>query len=84
MKKMLGFIRGTPSPAEQQDEGIFKAGDIPKEMDIFYRDITAFIPEGKTWDDLTDQEKDEIKLKYKFDPMRPGYYQGISGLGNMI
>jgi hypothetical protein len=59
--------------------------DIPKdEMDIFYRTETAFLPEGKTWDDLTDVEKAEIRAKYRFDPLRPGTYQGITGFGKMI
>lgn len=55
--------------------------DIPKnELDIFYRTIECFMPEGKTWDDLTPREKTEVQSKYRFDPMRPGCYQGITGL----
>ena len=59
--------------------------DIPKDqLDIFFRDIQAFIPEGKTWDDLTDKEQAEIKDKYRFDPMRPGMYGAITGFGKMV
>ena len=57
--------------------------DIPKDdMDIFYRTIAAFIPEGKTWDDLTEDEKEIIKNRYRFDYLRPGCYQGITGITN--
>jgi len=59
--------------------------DIPKdEMDIFYRNIEAFIPEGKTWDQLTPKEQKKAIDQYRFDPMRPGCYQGITGYGKMI
>ena len=40
--------------------------------------------EGKTWADLTEKEKKEAQAKYRFDPMRPGVYQGITGFGNMM
>lgn len=58
--------------------------DIPKdEMDIFYRSESEFLPEGKTWNDLTDKEKEELKAKYRFDPMRPGMYQAVTAVGRM-
>ena len=60
------------------------SSEIPKEMDIFYRTIEAFLPEGKTLEDLTPEELNKVKSQYRFDPMRPGIYQGISGFGNMI
>jgi hypothetical protein len=55
--------------------------EIPKEMDIFYSSLSSFIPTGKTWSDLTPQEQEEIKNKYRFSPMKPGIYQGITGIG---
>ena len=59
--------------------------DIPQdEMDIFFRNEDEFLPEGKTWDELTDAEMALAKARYRFDPMRPGVYQGITGLGNMM
>lgn len=59
--------------------------DIPKdEMDVFFRSESSFLPEGKTWDELTEEEIAAIKSRYRFDPMRPGTYQGITGLGKMI
>lgn len=59
--------------------------DIPKDqLDIFFRDESEFLPEGKTWADLTEEEKALVKARYRFDPMRPGMYQGITGLGNPL
>ncbi|MFA7219293.1 MAG: hypothetical protein WC119_02155 [Synergistaceae bacterium] len=58
--------------------------EIPKEMDIFYRQVSAFLPEGKTLEDLTPEELNKIKAQYRFDPMRPGIAQTITGFGYMI
>jgi len=58
--------------------------DIPKEMNIFFRNIEAFLPEGKTLADLTPKELEKIKLQYRFDYYRPGVYQGITGFGFMV
>lgn len=58
--------------------------EIPKEMDIFYRQVSAFLPEGKTLEDLTPEELNKIKAQYRFDPMRPGIAQTITGFGHMI
>ncbi len=58
--------------------------EIPKEMDIFFRAESQFLPEGKTFDELTKEEKAMVQAKFRFDPMKPGIYQGISGFGNMI
>ena len=56
--------------------------DIPKdELDILYRTIQAFIPAGKTWEQCTPEEQKKAMDQYRFDPMRPGVYQGITGLG---
>lgn len=66
------------------DQPIPNNQDIPKnEMDVFYRDESFFLPEGKTWNDLTDKEKKEAKDKYRFDVLRPGCYQGITACGRM-
>ena len=56
--------------------------EIPKVMDIFYSCLNSFIPAGKKWEDLTAQEQEEVKNKYRFSPMKPGVYQGISGINN--
>jgi len=54
--------------------------DIPKELDIFFRQESAFLPEGKKFEDLTPEELEMVKLKYRFDPMKPGLYQQITGI----
>jgi hypothetical protein len=58
--------------------------EIPEEMDIFYRTIEAFLPDGKELEDLTPEELNKIKAQYRFDHYRPGVYQGITGFGNMV
>lgn len=60
-----------------------KDSGVPKEMDIFWSSLQSFIPEGKTWEQLTPQEQEEVKNRYRFSPMKPGIYQGITGLSNM-
>jgi len=63
--------------------GIPNNQDVPKELDIFYRNESFFLPEGKTFDDLTELERKELRRRYRFDPLRPGIYQGITGIGGM-
>jgi len=58
--------------------------EIPKVMDIFYSSLSHFIPAGKTWEDLTPQEQEEVKARYRFSPMKPGIYQGITGIDNQF
>lgn len=53
--------------------------NVPKEMDIFARSFSFFMPKGRRWEDLTPKEKEEVKNKYRFSPMVPGIYQGITG-----
>ena len=66
------------------EEPVFNPEIIPEELDIFYRQIKAFLPEGKTLEDLTPEELAKARAQYRFDPMRPGIYQGISGFQGMI
>jgi len=58
--------------------------DIPEEMDIYWRGEDSFLPEGKEFSDLTEAELKRLKSQYRFCPMRPGIYQGISGFDGMI
>ena len=58
--------------------------DVSKELDILFFIEESFMPEGKTLDELTDEEKAEMKKKYRFDPMKPGRYQEITGYGRFI
>ena len=67
-------------PLNSQGVVVNTSQEIPKEMDIFYRQIYAFIPEGKTWADLTEEEKKIIEDQFRFDPLKPGVYQGITGI----
>ena len=63
--------------------------DLPKDLDIFFRNEREFLPPGKNFNDLTPEELEELKNKYRFDYLRPGIYQGITaitgtGRGNML
>jgi len=75
----------TPLASLNKCQAVSNNQDLPKnELDIFYRNINEFIPEGKTWETMTKEEKEKVRLQYRFDYMRPGQYQGITGLGKMI
>lgn len=67
-----------------KEEPIPNGQDVPKEGDIFFRDENDFLPPGKTFDTLTEQEKKDLRNKYRFSPMRPGEYQSMTGMNNMI
>lgn len=62
------------------DEAVFNPQWIPYELDIFYRSEASFLPEGKTFEDLTDEERKKVQNQYRFSPLRPGIYQGITGI----
>ena len=55
--------------------------DVPKELSIFMRTEEQFLPTGKTWSDLSPEEKQSVLNRYRFDPYKPGIYQGITGYG---
>jgi len=75
----------TPLASLDAPQAVPNNQDIPKnELDIFFRDINNFIPPGKTWETMTKEEKEKVRAQYRFDYMRPGQYQGITGLGKMI
>jgi len=57
--------------------------DVPKDMDVFQRSEEQFLPEGKTFDDLTRKELEDLKSKYRFDYYKPGVYQGITWRGKI-
>ena len=75
--EFLGFVA---APEHTVDTFAWK----PKEFDIFYRNIHYFLPEGKTFDDLTPEEDFELRQKYRFDPLYPGIYQSITGFGATV
>ena len=77
--KNMNFAKNTSATTT-----VMNTSEIPKEMDIFYRKITAFLPEGKKLEDLSPKERKEIENRYRFDPLRPGQYQGITGMKGMV
>ena len=74
---MLPFIAQTPPPDPDKIQDVDM---VPKELDIFYKNEHAFLPEGKTFSDLTKKEAKKLKLQYRFSPFRPGIYQTLSGI----
>lgn len=58
--------------------------ETPKEMTMFYRTEYDFLPEGKTFKDLTPEELSHLKRKYRFDPLKSGMYQTITGVKGSI
>ena len=63
-------VNNTPLPNNQ---------DVPKELDVYCRFESDFLPPGKTLKDLTPEELKEVQDKYRFDPFKPGLYQTITG-----
>ena len=81
-KNIRGMLKFTPG-ISSTDTSLDISSEIPKDLDIFYRGENAFLPEGKTIEELSDSELEELKRKYRFDPLKPGLYQSISGFKNM-
>jgi hypothetical protein len=71
---MLEFDSYTPPPSEP----VFNVQEVPKEMDIYYKSESAFLPEGKTIADLTPEETRVLQNQYRFSPLRPGIFQAIT------
>ena len=69
-----------PSYDLSEDTTISTSQDIPKEMDIFCRFENAFFDPNKTFDELSLEEQEMVRLRYRFDPFKPGIYQGITGI----
>jgi len=66
-----------------EDHKVQLSSEIPKDLDIFWRGESYFLPTGKTFADLTTEELYELKQKYRFDYLRPGLYQAITWIGNL-
>lgn len=58
--------------------------DLPKDLDIFYKSEQDFLPPGKTFRDLTEEEMKVLQSQYRFSPYRPGQYQNVTAFGVMI
>jgi len=72
------------APTQAQDSKVLVVGDIPKELEIYQQTENDFLPEGKTFADLTTEELRVLKNQYRFSPFRPGLYQTITGFGNSV
>ena len=81
---MFQMLPLTAPPITPDEDAVPTASEIPKEMDVFFRNEDYFLPEGKTWGELTEEELHLAKNRYRFSPMRPGIYQGITGFQGMI
>ncbi len=72
---MLDFTPDVPP-----NPPILSNDEIPKgEMELYCRSESSFLPEGKTFADLTEEELKELQSKYRFSPLKPSTYQGITG-----
>ena len=74
---MSGDVTSPDNPA------VFNYQVIPDNLDIYWRTIYAFVPEGKTLEELTPEERKEVDEMYRFSPGIPGIYQGITGFGRI-
>ena len=70
------------------NQSVETQSDVPIEMEIYTITEESLLPAGKTFADLTPQEAEELKLRYRFAPMKPGTYQGITAIsgknGSMV
>lgn len=80
MPEMLPFVPGNA----HKDDPIYNNEEIPDELNIFFRDESSFLPDGKTFDDLTEAEKKTLRQQYRFSPYRPGMYQTLTKMGMML
>lgn len=48
----------------------------------FLRREIDFLPEGATFEDLTEEQLARLKILYRYDPYRPGLKQGITNIAN--
>lgn len=81
---MLPFEGPALTEPAVQEHAVFNVEQIPKELEIYQQTEADFLPEGKTFEDLTPEELHKLKLQYRFACFRPGIYQGITGFGNSV
>jgi hypothetical protein len=80
MDELMPFL-----PLQNNDAAVVTTtGEIPKDMNIYFRSESSFLPDGKTFATLTDEEILILKSRYRFSPYKPGMYQAITGMGSMI
>jgi len=73
------FMAFHPCPAK-----VNTMDNVSKDLDIHFWTENYFLPEGKTFDELTDQETHELRQQYRFDPYRPGVYYGNEYQGAVV
>jgi len=78
---MFEMERFQPAISKPRD-AVDTYDDVSKDMDVFQRSEEQFLPEGKTFEDLTDEELAQLKRQYRFDYYKPGIYQGITWIAN--
>jgi hypothetical protein len=84
MFDMSGFKANMADSKEIDDfigvdkEGIDTYDDVSYEMNVFQRTESQFLPPGKDFSDLTEEELIHLKRQYRFDYYKPGVYQGIT------
>lgn len=81
MFKMLPFGDKKSRNLPEQQSDHFNLSDVPKEMDVYWRPFSHFLPNGVDFDSLTEEEKKMVKDRYRFAFLRPGKYQSITGIG---
>jgi hypothetical protein len=70
-------------PCKTKPQAVDPYDDVSKEMSVFKRLESQFLPEGKGFSDLTEEELSCLKNKYRFDYYKPGVYQGITSRGDI-
>ena len=74
-------FQSNESDVPANTNGVATNDEIPQgELDIFFRDESQFMPPGKKWADLSAEEQKLIRNRYRFDPLKPGCYQGITAI----
>ena len=91
MYKMLPFDNGKKSkrraegaedvPLPEQQSASFNLSNVPKEMDVYWKPFSEYLPDGIDYDLLSDKDKKLVKDRYRFAFLRPGKYQSITGIG---
>lgn len=79
MYKFLNF-----NPDVQSNPPLDTNKDVPCQIEIYSKSLEEFFPNGKTWDEMTEEEKTKAKNQYRFQSFRPGRYQMLTGFRGMI
>jgi len=78
--KSMAPLGGGDEEGSKAANTVFDPSVIPYELDVFFRSFSSFLPEGRTYESLSDKEKVSISNQYRFSPLRPGMYQGITAI----